>query len=176
MTEQQKTPLIRVIDRKVQNQFDRILPANLTIRYILGLAIIGILSLAGHILIQASLFKLSSDEKTIRVLVSQVDDSESFYREIIRFQTISREAEFKHQLDTLDKNIINLIENHKSIMARLNQTGSFGLGFPKKINPYKKSVSDAFDKPSNDNGKIWNIKYLYQPNIPLNYTHVYKIN
>lgn len=132
MTEQQqKVPLIRAIDRKVQNQFDRILPANLTFRYILGLAIIGILSLAGHILIQASLFKLSADEKTIRVLVNQVDDSESFYREIIRLQTISREADFKHQLDTLDKSIINLIENHKDIMARINQTGSFGLGFPK---------------------------------------------
>lgn len=168
MTEQKKTPLITAIDRKVQNYFDRLLPGNLTFRYILGLAIIGLLSLAGHILIQASLFKLSADERTIRVLVNQIDDSESFYREIIRLQTIARETEFKRQLETMDKDIINLIENHKNIMARINQTSSFGLGFPKKLEPYKKSVSDAFDQLSNVFGRLGNIKYLDDPTLRLN--------
>ncbi len=167
MTEQKTAPL-KALDRKVQKYFDQIFPLNLTVRYILGLTIIGFLSLAGHLLIQVSLIKLSADERIIRILENQVDDSESFYREIIRLQTIGREADFKRQLETMDKDIIHLIENHKNIISKINQTSVFGLGFPKKLEPYKKSVSDAFDQLSNVFGRLGNIKYLEDPTLRLN--------
>lgn len=168
MTNKETVSWLQSLDRKIQKYFDRIFPANLTIRYILGLTIIGVLSLAGHLLIQISLVKLTSDEKTIRILENQVDDSESFYREIIRLQTITREEEFKRQLETVDKDIIHLIENHKNIMARINSTGFFGLGFPKRLDYYKKSVADSFDQLSNVFGRLGNIKYLKDPTLRLN--------
>lgn len=159
---------IKALDAKIQRYFDKIFPQSLTVRYILGLTIIGVLTFAGHLLIQVSLIKLSSDERTIRILENQVDASETFYREIIRLQTISYEPEFKRQLETIDKDIIDLIEGHKDIMARINRTSSFGLGFPKKLDPFKKGMSDAFDQLSNVFGRLGNIKYLDDPSLRLN--------
>lgn len=159
---------IKRLDAKIQRYFDRIFPQNLTVRYILGLTIIGVLTLAGHVLIQVSLIKLSSDERTIRILENQIDASETFYREIIRLQTIAYEPEFKRQLQTIDGDIVDLIEGHKTIIARINRTSSFGLGFPRKLDPFKKSLSDAFDQLSNVFGRLGNIKYLEDPTLRLN--------
>src|SRR4051812_21990962 len=89
---------IKGLDKTFQNYVDKIFPQNLTVRYILGLTIIAALSLAGHLVIQLSLVKLETDEKMIRLIENQSDDSERFYREIIHLQTISREADFHRQV------------------------------------------------------------------------------
>lgn len=163
-----KPSLIKKIDEKVQRYFDQIFPQNLKIRYILGLTIIGILTLAGHMLIQISLIKLSADERTIRVLENQIDASETFYREIIRLQTTSYEPEFKRQLETVDKDIIQLIEGHKTVMARVNRKGAFGIGFPSTLAPFKRKLTEAFDQLSNVFSRLGNIKYLEDPTLRLN--------
>jgi two-component system sensor histidine kinase/response regulator len=158
---------LKSTDSKIQKYFDRILPRNLTLRYILGLATIAVLTLAGQLLIQMSLVRLSSDEKTLRVFGAQLDDSESFYREIIRLQTISREDDFKYQLQTLDKDIIGLIDSHRHMMNLINDQSS-GLGFPKKLEPFKDNLNQAFDQLSNVFGRLGNIKYLEDPSLRMN--------
>ncbi len=167
MESPRRKTFIKSLDSKIQGFFDKIFSDNLTVRYVLGLAIIGLFSFAGHLIIQVSLVKLASDERTIRVLQNQVVSSEMFYREIIRLQIIAHEGEFKRQVETIDKDIVGLIEGHKSIMARLNRKRSFGLGFPRKLEPMKKSVSDSFDQLSNVFGKLGNIKYLSDPTLRL---------
>lgn len=168
MTDEQSKPsFLKSLDSALLRAFDRIFPQNLRVRYVLGLTIVGVLTIVGHILIQASLIKLSSDEKTIRILESQIDTSESFYHEVVRLQTISNEKVFKRQLETLDKDILNLIEGHKDIMVRMNSESFFGLGFPKKLDPYKKNTATAFDQLSNVFGLLGNIKYLEDPELRL---------
>lgn len=168
MPKQKTLQLLKDLDNKVQKNFDQILPQNLTLRYIVGLAIIGVLTLAAQVLIQISLIKLSSDDKTIRILESQSAHSESFYREIIRLQTVSQERDFKHQVQTMDKDIISLIDSHKKIMARINQSSSIGIGFPKKLDSQKENLSAAFDQLNNVFGRLGNIKYLEDPSLRMN--------
>jgi two-component system sensor histidine kinase/response regulator len=153
------------LDKTFQNYVDKIFPQNLTVRYILGLTIIGALSLAGHLVIQLSLVKLESDEKMIRLIENQSDDSERFYREIIHLQTISREADFHRQVETLDKDIVELIEQHKEIMERMNSTYWYVMRFPRDLEQFKTSLVEAFDQLDNVFGKLGSLQYLDDPSL-----------
>ncbi len=65
------------LDSKIRITLDRILPRNLTIRYIAALSTIGVLSILGQIVVQLALTRLEDYQKKLRTIEIKIQDSES---------------------------------------------------------------------------------------------------
>ncbi len=154
---------IKNVDSHIQNFVDKTFPQNLTLRYIIGLAIIGLLSICGHILIQYSLVKLESDEKIIRLIDNQSDDSERFYREVLHIQTISRESDFYRQIEVLKKDSAEVVNQHREIIERINTTYWFLNRLPQDIVQLNYQLIEAFERLDDAFGRLSDVHYFSDP-------------
>jgi len=91
---------LRILDRTVLIEIDKILPRNLTIRYIAALTAVGVLAVSGQLIVQATFARQSEDQKRISIFDTQIRNSENLRKTVLSFQSTSniREAETLKEL------------------------------------------------------------------------------
>ncbi|MFZ9594931.1 MAG: response regulator [Bdellovibrionia bacterium] len=99
------TPLkrkLRLLDSFIRQGLDRILPRNLTIRYVSALSAVGVLAVLGQVLIQISLAKQMQDQRRIAFLQQQIYNSESLRKIGIDLQRASKKNEVTRQVALME--------------------------------------------------------------------------
>ena len=89
------------LDSVIRVGFDRILPRNLTVRYVAALSAVGVLAVLGHVIIQFSLAKQTQDQRKIGFLQEQIYDSESLRKIGISLQLTTKKVEIKRQIEMM---------------------------------------------------------------------------
>jgi signal transduction histidine kinase/DNA-binding response OmpR family regulator len=90
------------LDQMIRVGVDRVLPKNLTVRYILALVIVAALAVSRQLIIQNSLTRQTDDQRKIRLLERQVHDSENLRKAIQSLQLSSKESQIKIQVDLIE--------------------------------------------------------------------------
>ena len=102
------------IDRVIRIGVDRILPRNLTIRYVAALIAVAALAISGQIIIQTSLLKQTEDQRKLRLLERQIHDSENLRKALLSLQFSSKDSQIKLQIDLIE-----------SLASELEKNGEF---------------------------------------------------
>lgn len=89
------------LDSVIRVGFDRILPRNMTVRYVAALSAVGVLAVLGHVIIQFSLAKQTQDQRKIGFLQEQIYDSESLRKIGIALQLTTKKVEIKRQIEMM---------------------------------------------------------------------------
>ena len=100
------------LDGIIRFALGKILPRNLTYRYIAALSVVATLAISGQLIIQASLVRQAIDQRRIRTLQTQIHDSENLRKAALTLQLISRKGEIKGQTDLIEFLAVRLKKNN----------------------------------------------------------------
>src|SRR4051812_22585016 len=98
-------------DRMARVTVDRVLPKNLTIRYIAALTAVAILAISGQLIIQASLARQTEDQRKLRTLEGQIRDSENLRRAVQSLTFLSTPPERKTQIELVESLVLQFQKN-----------------------------------------------------------------
>ncbi len=103
------------LDQVIRVGVDRILPRNLTIRYVAALIAVAALSISGQLIIQTSLAKQTEDQRRLRLLERQIHDSENLRKALLSLQFSSKDSQIKLQMDLIESLASELEKNGESL-------------------------------------------------------------
>ena len=92
---------IKRLDHSIRWSIDRILPQNLTSRYLIGLGVVAALAIAGQMVIQISFSRQIETQDRIRLMDSRQPVTETLRRECLALELSSSIAEMKKHLVTI---------------------------------------------------------------------------
>src|SRR4051812_22762262 len=81
---------------------DKILPRNLTIRYIAALTAVAALAVSGQLIIQTSLARQTKDQRRIRLLEKQIHNTEILKKATLSLQLSSDPSQIKIQVELIE--------------------------------------------------------------------------
>ncbi len=99
------------LDQVIRVGADRILPKNLTIRYVAALIAVATLAISGQIIIQTSLVRQTEDQGKLRLLERQIHDSENLRKALLSLQFSSKDSQIKLQMDLIESLATELEKN-----------------------------------------------------------------
>lgn len=102
-------------DRALSGALDRVLPDNVTTRYILALGIIAGLAAAGQIIIQVSLDRLIANNRLARIMDRQMLFVEDARKAALGLQLSSGFKDSQVRLETMKGALDRLIQNHREL-------------------------------------------------------------
>ena len=122
------------VDAIVRIAIDKVLPRNLTARYIMALSAVATLTIIGQIVIQRSLATQSEDQRKLRFMERQIHDSEMLRKASVALQLTSRKGELKNQLENVRAISVQLAKD-EFIEGELEQ--------PSALIAVRKTVDDS---------------------------------
>ena len=106
------------LDRVIRIGVDRILPRNLTIRYVAALIAVAALAISGQLIIQTSLVRQTEDQLKLRLLERQIHDSENLRKALLSLQFSSKDSQIKLQMDLIESLATELEKSADSLKTQ----------------------------------------------------------
>lgn len=134
---------VSLLDKIIRTGVDRILPRNLTIRYITALITLATLAVSGQVMIQTSLARQTEDQHRAQLLDRQIHDSEVLRKAVFSLQLSHLKSQIKVQIELIESLVQQFKKNGIELRSYLANSGSWFFG-SEELAPVLKRAEISF--------------------------------